>query len=88
MEHTTLNKISPSNPFSQSSGNPEEEKTKGIGEIEKTEDTRRLRTSKPTKQCSYELTETESGTTEPAWVCNRFSANNFQFSTFVRLQNV
>lgn len=53
LELTTLNKMSPSNLYSYSSGNPKEKETEGMEEIEGSEDTRRTRTSKTTKQSSY-----------------------------------
>lgn len=65
LEHTTLNEMTLSNPSLQSSGNPEEEEVEGVGETEETKDTRRMRPSKMAEQRSYELAETEAGSTGP-----------------------
>jgi hypothetical protein len=70
LEYTALSMMSPSNLSPWGPENPVEGKTERTGEGEGTENTRRVRFSKPTEQSSCELTETETACTDPTGVCS------------------
>jgi hypothetical protein len=70
---------SPSNPSSQSSGDPVEEETEGTGR-QGIEDTRRTRPSKIKEPSSYAVTEIEATSAGPAGVCTRSLAYILQLS--------
>lgn len=68
LEHTSLNAMSPSNPSPQSLGNPVEEEA---GVWDTGDEGLQNRPSKPTKQGSYDFTETEVAGTGTTWVYTR-----------------
>ena len=68
-EHIAVYKMFPTNIFPQTSGNPGKDETEGLWEAEEREDTRRTSSFETPESISYDLTEDEAVSRDPAMAC-------------------